>query len=136
MSSEKLMVVTDESESEQNSNTPEIDPNIKPLDVKPGDYIKDKSGNITRVEYVDEVGNVVTVWGRQLLATELVANGIETFVPIAPTVAGQAVKLLDGSNTRSILFEGITYRVSNVDEYGVELLNVPGIFSKDIFTKL
>jgi len=130
MSTENLALVTEETVA------PTIDPNIKPLDVKPGDYIKDRSGNITRIEHVDEAGNVATVWGRQLLAVELVANGIEVYVPTAPSRQGQVVKVLDGSNTRTIIYEGINYRVSNVDEYGVELVNVPGIFSKDIFTVL
>lgn len=130
MSTENLALVTEETAA------PPIDPNIKPLDVKPGDYIKDRSGNITRIEHVDEAGNVATVWGRQLLAVELVANGIEVYVPTAPSRQGQVVKVLDGSNTRTIIYEGINYRVSNVDDYGVELVNVPGIFSKDIFTVL
>lgn len=105
------------------------------LDLNAGDYIVDRSGNITRIAEIDkEAGIVLTVWGRQLLFSELSQNGVTKFSPVLPSSTTIAAKVLDGSNTRTIIYEGITYRVENVIGDYVELSNVAGLFPRDIFT--
>lgn len=114
------------------------DEKFTPLPIKKGDYLINKAGFITRVDTVDADGNCVNVWNQPFLAYDMVKNGVEIFTPDFPAAGKEPfVKCIDGSNTRSILFEGVDYRVNQLyNSKYVEIVGCPGLFPIDIFTVL
>jgi hypothetical protein len=105
-------------------------------DIKPGDYVVNLAGHTTRIDSVDEGGNLLTVWNVPILAADITVGNIKKFEPILPTEGKKPfIKCIDGSNTRSILFEGLTYRINSLyDNKYVEIVGAPGLFPLDIFT--